>query len=98
MFEALINRYPKVWIKHQDFVQEINRFLPSPGIHCIQVDSVRFGKSIQVLECFLIGHITLILLVRRSDHLENDSQLVVLREGETRTLFLHMLVRGEREA
>ena len=83
MFEALIDGAPEVGIKHQDFVKQVDCLLPSPGIHRAEIDTVRFGECVEVLEGLLVSNITLIFFVGRADHLEDDCQLVVLREGET---------------
>lgn len=80
-----------VWVKDEDFLKEIDCLRRRARVFGGQIGSTTLRELLQVLECFQVGDETLVRLGWRANDLENDSQLIIRREGETFALLSRVL-------
>lgn len=100
MLQAVIQGNSEVRVEDQDLVKEINGFLSGSRIDGAQVHFLSGWEGVQIVESLLIGDKRLVFLVWCADHLENDRELIISRDGESVSVFhgLVIVIGAEREA
>lgn len=95
--EGFIDSDAEVRVELQHAVDQVYGFWRRAGVFLLEVNSINRYEALEVANGLLVGHERHVVIVWCTQHLEDDSELVILCYRETIRLDSRMSVRAQRE-
>ena len=67
-------------------MKKVNSLVTCAWVNSVKINLFSVRESLKIIQCFLVGHETLVLFVWSSNYLEDNVELVVCRERESMPL------------